>query len=566
MNKTVTMNLGGIIFHIEEDAYERLSNYLKSIKGYFKNSESSDEIMSDIEARIAEMLQEKVSTAKQAVLMSDIEDVIKIMGKPEDFADGNTESDNSQNQTKEENKHQQEYKRRRLFRDPDDKILGGVCSGIANHFDIDPIWLRGAFAVSFFIFGSGLLLYIILLLIIPKAKTTAEKLEMRGEKIDINNIGKTVTEEFEDLKKRMKNFGDDVASPKNKEKMKHSAERAGEFITDAAKYALGVLRKIFAVGLIIFGVTLMIILLASIFGADLIHINTDDYEFSYSFYDFANAFLPDSLPIELTVVGLLLFLGLPVLSMIYSGIRFLFGIKYRNKIVGYTTTILWFCGLALLIYVGVEVQNNFSESATNKETTILFPTKCDTLFLSVNKNNMYGIEENSYDNFDSQIKTDDWLILKQDNELIKLGYPKLEIEKSETDSIELVIIKTARGISQKEAAYRAKNTEYVFHQTDSLLSFEPYFNIDENNKWGNQKVKIILKLPLNKIIYLDKSMKDIIYNIENIHDIYTGDMLNRRWIMTKNGLTCMDCLGLEKYNGDSIAPPPLPPTAPLIKQ
>jgi phage shock protein PspC (stress-responsive transcriptional regulator) len=164
------MNLSGIIFHIEEDAYEMLNKYLSTIKGYFKDSEGRDEIMSDIEARIAEMLQEKVNNTKQAVLKMDVENVIALMGKPEEFAGENAETPKNES-SQDEERTSGGKKSRRVFRDPDDKILGGVCSGIASYFGFDPIWLRGAFAVSFFVFGSGLILYIILCIIIPKAKT-----------------------------------------------------------------------------------------------------------------------------------------------------------------------------------------------------------------------------------------------------------------------------------------------------------------------------------------------------------------------------------------------------------
>ncbi|MCK6648775.1 MAG: PspC domain-containing protein, partial [Bacteroidia bacterium] len=257
MNRTITMNLSGIIFHIEEDAYDKLNKYLAAIRGYFSNSESKDEIMTDIESRIAEMLQSKVSQTKQAVLMADVESVIAVMGKPEDFADENSQGNNNESQ-RVETQYQYSGKRRRVFRDPDEKILGGVCSGIANYFDFDPIYLRGAFAISFFIFGTGILLYIILWMIIPEAKTTAEKLEMRGEKVDINNIGKAVSEEFDDLKKRVNNWEQKVNTNENKERVKSSAQRIGAFITDVFENLFKVFGKIFSILLIMVGVGLLV--------------------------------------------------------------------------------------------------------------------------------------------------------------------------------------------------------------------------------------------------------------------------------------------------------------------
>ncbi|MGZ4156277.1 MAG: PspC domain-containing protein, partial [Bacteroidia bacterium] len=349
MNRTITMNLSGIIFHIEEDAYDKLNKYLATIKGYFKDSEGKDEIMSDIESRIAEMLQEKVSKTKQAVLMMDVESVIAVMGKPEDFAGENANTENSSEHTFNENKATYTNgKRRRVFRDPDDKIIGGVCSGISSYFDFDPIWLRAAFAISFFVFGSGLLLYIILCIIIPKAKTTAEKLEMRGEKVDVNNIGKAVNEEFEDFKKRMKNFGEEVGSKENKDRIKTSAHRFFDFLGDVFHNIFHIVGKFFIIFFVFLAIILMVGLLATFFGRNTISFFGTN---NFSLYEFNTTFLPSGLPTELIVVTLILLIGVPLLSIIYKGIKHLFGIKEKNKIVKYTANALWLSGVALLLYI-----------------------------------------------------------------------------------------------------------------------------------------------------------------------------------------------------------------------
>ena len=190
MNKTVTVNIGGIVFHIDEIAYDKLRDYLETIRNYFRGSDGSEEIVQDIESRIAEMLQEKIQN-KQVVILNDVNDVINNMGRPEDFADGMEEEGftdmpplSSQGEIK-----------KRLFRDPDDKVLGGVCSGVGSYLGIDPAWIRIAFLIAFFVFGSGFLLYVILWIIMPEAKTTAEKLQMKGENVNISNIEKS----FKDL-------------------------------------------------------------------------------------------------------------------------------------------------------------------------------------------------------------------------------------------------------------------------------------------------------------------------------------------------------------------------------
>ncbi|MCW3070942.1 MAG: hypothetical protein JWO44_832 [Bacteroidetes bacterium] len=563
------MNLSGIIFHIEEDAYDKLNKYLSTIRSYFKDSDGRDEIMSDIESRIAEMLQEKVSNTKQAVLMMDVESVISVMGKPEDFAGDNAqaqESGPSDYTANEGSRSTYNGRRRRVFRDPDEKMLGGVCSGIANYFDFDPIWLRGAFAISFFIFGSGFLLYIILWMIIPEAKTTAEKLEMRGEKVDVNNIGKAVNDEFEDFKKRMKGFGDDVSSPENKARIKSSARRATEFVGDVFHNMIKVVGKIVAVFLVFIGIILMVGLLATIFGKGTINpFYGPGGSIRFSLYEYSAVALPADLSVELVVLGLVLFLGVPLLMVIYNGIRFLFGIKQKNRIVKYTANILWLCGLVLMFYIGSMIGSDFSNQASHKQRIYIKQPQNGTMYLDVK----FSGEEEEWDRINryhyGHINFGEWVLISKDDEKFRFGYPVMDIVPSETDSFELVAIRTANGFDRKDALNRAKNIEYSITQNDSSISFNDFYDVKNVDKLRAQDLQLILKVPVNKIIYMDKSMERIIFDIHNVNDVLDEDMLERRWIMTKRGLQCIDCEGLEAspaIDSSKLSAPPAPPAPP----
>ena len=197
MNKTVTVNIGGIVFHIDENAYERFKQYLESIRVHFTGSDGRDEIMQDIESRIAEMFQDRIKDQKQVITLADVEEVTVLMGRPEEFGD-------NESREKESEIDSSTIKvKRRLFRNSDDKLLGGVCSGIAAYFDIESVWVRLIFAVVFFFGGSGFILYLILWFIIPKAQTTADKLMMKGEPVTVSNIEKNVQEELEHLRKNV---------------------------------------------------------------------------------------------------------------------------------------------------------------------------------------------------------------------------------------------------------------------------------------------------------------------------------------------------------------------------
>ncbi len=556
MNRTITMNLSGIIFHIEEDAYEKLNKYLATIKGYFNATEGRDEIMGDIESRIAEMLQEKVNQTKQAVLLSDVESIIAVMGKPEDFAGENEHTES--NAPKQDTSAQERRYNKRLFRDPDDKVLAGVCSGIANYFDLDPIWIRGAFAITFFAFGSGVLLYFVLWAIMPLARTTAEKLQMRGEKVDINNIGKTVNEELNDLKKRVNRFGEEISSPAGKERIRSTAHTAGQFLSTTLAATLRLIGKIISVFILILCVVFLTALMAGIFGRGNVVNFDSDTNVHFSLYEFAAAGLPADLSVELVVTTLILLIGVPLLFIIYAIVKFLFNIKQRNKIVNYTASILWVVGIGLTIYIVLKTVNEFSNEASIKKDVYITQPAGKMLYLDVNPNSLDAehalIRSNRYmRRHGSYTRSDGWSILSKEDGHYRLGYPVLDIVPSETDSFQLVVIKRSNGYDKREASAYAKNISYETIQKDSLLSFSSYFDINQNDKFRAQRVKIILKVPVGKSIFLSKRMERIIFDIDNVKNIIDTDMINRKWIMTSKGLECVDCTGTEEsfdYDND----------------
>ena len=194
MNKTININLGGFFFHIDEVAYQKLKRYLESIsKSLSDDPQGKNEIIADIEARISELLSEKIKDARQVINEADIDNVIVIMGQPEDYA----EADEDYNHSTYSNKRNSSNGKK-LFRDGDDKFLGGVASGVAHYFSVDVIWIR-LILLALLISGISPLIYIILWILLPEAKTTAEKLQMEGEPVNIDNIEKKIREEFNNV-------------------------------------------------------------------------------------------------------------------------------------------------------------------------------------------------------------------------------------------------------------------------------------------------------------------------------------------------------------------------------
>jgi phage shock protein PspC (stress-responsive transcriptional regulator) len=212
MKRVVQINLGGHPITIDDDAYEQLSRYLKAIDRSFEDLDGHDEILQDIELRIAELFQERLK-GRLIVSMPDVDAIIEVMGKPETFREEEGAAGAKQTHHRQQTKESSKFRYRpgkKLYRDPDNKIIGGVCAGLAAYFGIpDPVWVRLFFVVLFFTGGFGVLTYLVLLVIVPNAVTSADKLAMRGEAVNIDTIAKAVEKQFQDLSDKLTEIGED---------------------------------------------------------------------------------------------------------------------------------------------------------------------------------------------------------------------------------------------------------------------------------------------------------------------------------------------------------------------
>ncbi len=212
MNKVFNINLGGFPFTIDEDAYEHLSNYLQTIHRHFRQSEGYEEITADIEARVAELFQEKLGN-RPIVTYNDVKNVIATMGTPEDFGAEPVEEEtfSTSGSSKTSSGKWKLKTGKRLFRNPEEEVIGGVCSGIAAYFGIqDPLWVRLAFILLTVTGGFAIPVYVILWAILPKAETASDRLAMRGEPVNVSNIGKIIEEEIEHVSQKVAELGDEL--------------------------------------------------------------------------------------------------------------------------------------------------------------------------------------------------------------------------------------------------------------------------------------------------------------------------------------------------------------------
>lgn len=233
MNKTITASLAGMVFHIDENGYAVLQQYLENIRARLGNDEDAREIMTDIESRITELFYERTQDRKESVSATDVDDVIKIMGSPEDYVDSEdtTYTDSATSETNTTS--------RKLYRDEDNKMLGGVCAGLANYFGMEVTWLRIILLVMVLFFGTGIFLYLALWILIPVARTTAEKLEMKGEQVNAKTI-----------KEHLKRFAKEVEKLDSKQN-RDRFNRAGKQLFQSISRVLGVVSVIAASMLLI---------------------------------------------------------------------------------------------------------------------------------------------------------------------------------------------------------------------------------------------------------------------------------------------------------------------------
>lgn len=351
MKKTLTVNLGGTVYHIDDDAYRLLDNYLSNLKQYFRKQKGAEEIVDDIENRIAELFAEKVAEGKQVVTIADVEEIIARVGKPEDF--GVSEDDFESHQKSEQTASSgQNYTQagsdgattRRWFRDPDNKMLGGVAAGLAAYLGWDITLVRILMIVLVFLpYCPMIILYLIGWIFIPEARTAAEKLSMRGEAITVENIGKTVTDGFERM-------ADGVNNYVNSGKPRTFLQKVGDvFVSIAA-----VIFKIFLVALVIICCPILfvlaVVLVALVFAAIAVAISGGAllYELLPAINWIPVSTVSPMITLLGTISGVLL-IGIPLGSFLYAILRQLFHWSPMGTGLKWTLLILWILGAVIMV-------------------------------------------------------------------------------------------------------------------------------------------------------------------------------------------------------------------------
>lgn len=521
MKKTEKIHIAGLVFHMDEDAYQVLKNYLNGIHQRFKGSEEGAEIIKDVESRIAELFQEKLQE-KEVITMDDVNNVVQVMGEPEDFAEAATDSDAYDEPREAGNRP---YKR--LYRDPDNAIAGGVCAGLANYFNIDAVIIRVLFIIFFFIsIGAALIVYLLLWIIIPKASTTAQKLEMRGERVDVSSIERRIKEEFTSVRDNVNRFGRSDAYNKTVDflnELGNGLYRLLKVVLKVTGFALGIL-------FIIAGMVVIVSLFVSLLAATNLYI-PDFFTNAIPQLEAASFIIGTISGFKLLLVGILLVIGIPVILIIYLGIRIVFRLRDNGRIVGITSLIAWLVGIGILLFSGLGLYANFNREGQLSDRTAMDTTNAKAYHLKINeKLPMYA------DFQDTELDFDSYYFYWSEKARELRVRPKVIVKPSSGKKAEIVLRKKALGKNREHARRQASMLNYSWQQKDSLILLNPYFSFEQPKQWRFHELEVIVRLPANSKVYINNNLYNFLHYTRNLEDMWTSEMPGKLWNVTREGL------------------------------
>jgi phage shock protein PspC (stress-responsive transcriptional regulator) len=524
MKKTLTISISGIVFHIEEDAYEKLHRYLDAISVHFKGFEGKEEVIADVEARIAEILQTKVSANKEVITVADVDEVIGIMGQPSDFGPDEETAKGGQAPF---------YfsMPKRLYRDSERKILGGVCSGLGAYFNMDPVWVRIIFLVSIAVSGFGLLVYLILWIVVPEARTTAERLEMRGEPVTVSNIERNFKDEVHDLNDRVKDFASKTKSTFRKEKAEFKT-RHGDNIRNGLSDVGRVFLRIFLVciGIIILfiGIALSVVYLSILFKFPVIAVMDHAGMHSFPLYSIIDRVFASDTDIRTFVTGLMVLLGIPLIMMLWGGIRLIFNLP-RVRFLAGLAGFAWVSAFIITLIFGFKVANSFHNPGEFTRESVLQLVKTDTLHVLAEKHLPADFRwEKSGVFYFHEIR----MAVTSENDTIR-GIPLIKFKPSKDSLARIIIITSAKGAFKNDAIENAEKINYSWKQKHDTLVLSDSFILPDDEKWRKQEVRVEVELPEGTAVTIEENVHPFLGYHKYIKD---EDRIGTLYYMNNEGL------------------------------
>jgi phage shock protein PspC (stress-responsive transcriptional regulator) len=646
MKKIININFQGRVIPIEESAYETLKQYVDSLRKYFANEEGRDEIINDIESRIAELFSERLKRGAACIADEDMNAVMASIGRPQDFEEqtggpaentGAYQAGQQPNQGYSSGSYTSSVGRGRLYRNADDKIIGGVCSGLANYLGIDPVIMRVLFVIligalfwiyillwiivpsqslqtnitkrlyrnaddrvlagvcgglsSYFnidswiprlVFALPLIIglisatmnaiwwnwdfgfgpriitgslsstlfvtYIILWIAVPFASTASEKLEMRGEKVDLNSIRDTVKEDLENFKTKAEKWGQEVkqtaqdfgsrASTFGQTAGTHAKGFAAEAAPlvrragNGAGHVIGILFKaffFFIAGII--AIALFAVLIGLIFGG-------------MAAFPLKNFILESPGQNLLAWATLILFLGVPLVGLITWLVRRIMGVRSKNHYLGYTFGALWLIGLFCFIFLIGSFASNFKVRMPVEDKIAIAQPSKGKLYIDVNHSNL---EYYHGDWFGFRFN-DEMPVYGVNMDTLMLNTVRIRLVKSKDSNYHATRVRISQGNSREAASRNAENIHFNVDQQDSTLYLPEGFAVSSSDKFRNQQVLFTIEVPVGKRIEKSDALNryswfDININnrrgwnieFDDYRDESYGWESNTEYIMTPDG-------------------------------
>lgn len=512
MKKTININVGGFAFIIEEEAYDRLHQYLHAVRRNLGTDVDTEEVMNDIELRIAELFREALKeNGREVVDVALVEKVKGVMGKPEDYGDGTEHREKEASFT-----HTADYEesQRTLFRDPDNKMLGGVAAGLANYFGWDPLAFRIIFVLLLFGFGFGVLVYIVLWILIPEARSTADRLRMRGQPVNVDTIKKR----FNDFKGDIERLG----SPENQRKLRNQGNSFGSRIESLFRDFGRVVQRVLGLGLLLCGIFLLVFLLRYLSTGAVSIPQTAAEELFMQHHDL---FFDAQLDYYALTGGMCLLVGLMVYGLLASGLDLLFQVRISSKPLKYAGVILAIVAVTSIFYGGINMGKHYTHDKAIVNRYEL-PMTDSTVQVEVPADPYFG-------NKVSSAGTSDDELIQVNPDRIVFGYPGLRIRMTDAETPYVEVEKMASGQREIKAIENSEAIEYNVQTDTGKVVLPPVFSTTVGHRFRGQRVKITLYVPENTIVHNTGNMKRIFYDSDISHR-ENGDAPFYR--MTKKGL------------------------------
>ncbi|PRP66089.1 PspC domain-containing protein [Nonlabens agnitus] len=527
MNKTININLAGLFFHIDEDAYQRLQRYLAAVRSSFSGTTGADEIMSDIESRIAELFLEKRANEQQVISIGHVEAVIDIMGQPEDYEVDEDIFTESGSKAKRPN---YATKGKQLFRDTQNGYVGGVSSGLGHYLGIDIVWVRVLWIlITFLTAGWAIPIYILLWIFVPDAVTTNQRLTMMGKEVNISNIEDNFKAGFEPVADGQTDAGHRIVGQKGK-------RGTVKFFGFLGSLILGVLKAIVKIfGLLLFLTTTiaLVALIVSTITASAIDIE------GYSLLTIFDWVVPADFASFWLVLAIILVAGIPLFLLAVLGLKLLVSnLRTLGSKVYLALSAIWIIAvIALSIMIGRIIASQAIDASVQKtEKFAVDASQPFSLDLTrtdrINSFNRNGVQF-EFDEIDGQ------QYVKYYNVKVATG--------STTDSVARVeLLFKSKGASFEEAKERAKLIQFEYKLTDSSFVGSDYFMLPQNGGFGDHDVELMVYLPEGTTARFNERFGERYRSYINNDAFRLGNNIEYTYQIKDGKAVCLDCPIIEE--------------------